>query len=58
MSSGLQMIMGALRGRSIHVQRWRVLNALRRVDPVSRSLQRLTTVYRRAYHVPGPNALW
>ena len=57
-AAGLQMVTGALRGRGIVVQRRRILESLRRLDPVSRSLQRLTTTYRRAYSVPGPNALW
>ena len=41
------MITGALRARNVHVQRWRILASLRRVDLISRFLQRLTTVYRR-----------
>ena len=57
-TAGLQMVTGALRGRGTVVQRRRILQSLRRLDPVSRSLQRLTTTYRRVYSVPGPNALW
>lgn len=52
------MITGALRGRGIYVQRARILSALHRVDPVGRSLRSLTTIIRRSYSVPGPNALW
>ena len=42
-----------------HVQRERIRQALRRVDPLSAALQApggLTS--RRPYSVPGPNSLW
>ena len=50
--------MGALLGRGITLQRWHILESMRRVDPVNVSLHRLTMTIRRVYSVPGPNALW
>ena len=57
-NSGERMVMGALRGRGLLVQRYRVRESINRVDPVSRALRRLRTVQRRVYSVPRPNALW
>ena len=58
MDSGLCYIRGSLLSRGIIVQRQRVIDSMRRVDPVSQSIRRLTRVHRREYWVPGPNALW
>ena len=58
MNSGISLIRGALLARGITVQRDRVINCMRRVDPVSQSLRRTATIYRRQYSVPGPNCLW
>ena len=52
------VIIGALRSRSIHVQRRRVREAINAVDPVSRALRRTVTIVRRKYNVASPNALW
>ena len=52
------IIIGALRSRSIHVQRRRVREAINAVDPVSRALRRTVTIVRRKYNVASPNALW
>ena len=56
--AGLRMVQGALKQRSLEVQRDRVLQSLRRVDPVTTSLQNGRQIIRRTYNVPGPNALW
>ena len=56
--AGENIIIGALRSRSIHVQRRRVREAINAVDPVSRTLRRTVTIIRRKYNVASPNALW
>ena len=38
--SGESYIMGSLKGRGVHVQRYRVRESLRRVDPIGRSMRR------------------
>lgn len=56
--AGLRMVQGALKQRSLEVQRDRVLQSLRRVDPVTTSLRNGRQIIRRTYNVPGPNAVW
>ncbi|XP_057689329.1 uncharacterized protein LOC130914295 isoform X4 [Corythoichthys intestinalis] len=59
-NSGYKMMLGHLRALGIKVQRVRVQESMRRVDPqgiVVRTLQ-LQTVRRRRYSVPAPNSLW
>ena len=56
--AGETIIIGALRSRSIHVQRRRIPDAINVVDPVSRALRRTVTIVRRKYNVASPNALW
>jgi hypothetical protein len=58
MHSGVSMVRGGLRARGIIVQRQRVIDSLRRVDPLSQILRRRILTYRRQYRVPGPNSLW
>ena len=58
MNSGERMIMGWFRGIGIRIQRWRLRDAIARVDPVGRALRRKTVTKRRAYSVPTPNSLW
>ena len=57
-NAGETFVFGALRQRNIHVQRWKVRNAIRAVDPLSRAMRRSVAIFRRAYNVPCPNALW
>ena len=57
-NSGERMVLGALRGRGLLVQRNRVRKSIFRVDPVSRALRRFRTVQRRVYNVTKTNALW
>lgn len=57
-NAGETFVLGALRQREIHVQRWRVREAIRAVDPLSRAMRRSVAVLRRVYNVPCPNALW
>ncbi|XP_019206542.2 uncharacterized protein LOC109196654 isoform X1 [Oreochromis niloticus] len=56
--SGESYISGSLRGRGIRVQRWRVRERLRIVDPVGRALRRRRAIQRRVYNVTVPNQVW
>ncbi|CAH3041319.1 unnamed protein product, partial [Porites lobata] len=49
---------GALRSRGWSIQRWRVSDCLRRMDPVGTALRWRMTIHRRKYYVPTPNSLW
>jgi hypothetical protein len=55
---GRRRFIGALRSRGIRVQRWRVTQCLRRVDPVGTALRWRLVIHRRKYNVPTPNSLW
>lgn len=57
-NSGERMVVGALKGYGVKVQRERVRQSIRRIDPVSRELRRRTAIHRRVYSVRTPNALW
>uniref|UniRef100_A0AAZ1XLS2 Integrase catalytic domain-containing protein n=2 Tax=Oreochromis aureus TaxID=47969 RepID=A0AAZ1XLS2_OREAU len=56
--SGESYISGSLRGRGIRVQRWRVRERLRIVDPVGKALRRRRAIQRRVYNVTVPNQVW
>ena len=56
--SGEVYVQGSLVAKGIRVQRQRVRNSLRRIDPINRSLRRSQVIIRRKYSVAGPNALW
>lgn len=55
---GERRLMGALRCRHIRVQRRRMRNCLKRLDPIGTALRWRPVIYRRKYSVPCPNALW
>ncbi len=55
---GQTRMMGALRSRGIRVQRCRVRQILRDIDPIGTILRWNQTIYRRKYSVPRPNSLW
>lgn len=55
---GRRRFIGALRSRGYRVQRWRVSDCLRRLDPVGTALRWRMTIHRRKYFVPTPNSLW
>ena len=57
-NSGERMVIGALKGYGVKVQRERVRQSICRIDPVSRELRRRTAIRRRVYSVRTPNALW
>ena len=55
---GQSRMLGALRSRGLHVQRWKVREIMRKIDPIGTALRWNQVVYRRKYSVPEPNALW
>ena len=57
-NAGESYVIGGLRSRGIHIQRWRIRQAINVVDPISRALRRRRAITRRIYNVPCPNALW
>ena len=56
--SGLRYLSGSLNRHGLRIQRQRISESLRRVDPLGRVLRRRTTIYRQQYQVSRPNALW
>ena len=57
-NAGETFVLAALRQRNIRIQRWKVRNAIRTVDPLSHAMRRSVAILRRVYSVPCPNALW
>ncbi|XP_071855361.1 uncharacterized protein [Apostichopus japonicus] len=56
--AGERYVIGALTGRGVRTQRWRLRQSISRVDPISRLLRRSYAICRGTYHVPCPNHLW
>lgn len=52
------MVNGCLLSKNILIQRDRIRDAIRRVDPNGVSERRKQSLHRREYYVPGPNSLW
>ena len=48
---GLRRMMGALRGRGLHVKQRRVREMIRLLDPIGTSLRWFGCIYRRSYSV-------
>uniref|UniRef100_A0A3B3QRV3 Integrase catalytic domain-containing protein n=1 Tax=Paramormyrops kingsleyae TaxID=1676925 RepID=A0A3B3QRV3_9TELE len=57
-NAGETYIAGSLRGRGVRVQRWRIRERLRILDPVGRAVRRRRAIRRRVYNVHLPNQLW
>ena len=55
---GRRRFQGALRSRGLRIQRWRVSDCIRRVDPIGTALRWRLVIHRRKYFVPTPNSLW
>ena len=55
---GQARLLGPLRSRGLNIQRWRVRNCLRILNPIGTALRWRSAIYRRKYSVPTPNALW
>ncbi|XP_078362786.1 uncharacterized protein LOC144646946 [Oculina patagonica] len=56
--TGETNVIAGLRQRGIYVQRWRVREAIVRVDPINRANRWGQRIQRRPYSVPHPNYLW
>jgi hypothetical protein len=56
--AGESYIRGSLRGRGVHVQRWRVRQRLQVVDPIGRAVRWTCAIQRGVYNVKAPNSLW
>lgn len=52
------MMIGYLKSQGLFIQRSRVRNILRLVDPVGTELRRAKSIKRRIYNVRCPNSLW
>ena len=57
-SSGQRLVEGGLRNRGLRIQRRRIQESMRRVDPVISTLRSARSIIRRVYNVPSPNSLW
>ena len=55
---GAKSVSGRLRSKGILIQRERVRESLRRVDPLSVRARCRRVLHRREYRVPHPNSLW
>ena len=56
--TGKTNVMAGLRQRAIDVQRWRVREAIVRLDPINHANRWGQRIVRRPYSVPHPNFLW
>ena len=56
--SAEKYVRGALRACGIYVQRWKIREALLRIDLVNRAIRRRCTIQRRLYNFKKPNPLW
>ena len=56
--AGESYIPGSLRSRGIRIQRWRVRERLKILDPVGRAARKSRAIQRRVYNVLAPNCLW
>lgn len=56
---GPESVRAQLRARGIRVQRRRVRQSMRRINPQAASLRAMShRLQRRSYQVAGPNSLW
>lgn len=55
---GEVMVIGHLRARGLNIQRKRVRDSIRRVDPGGADQRTSMRIHRRTYYVPCPNFLW
>ena len=58
-NAGEKLVIGSLRSRNVHLQRWRIRDRLNVLDPVERAVRRNNAIHRRrTYNVRGANHLW
>lgn len=56
--SGIRYAIGYLRRKGLRVQRWRVIQSLRRIDGIGGALRERRQIRRRKYMSKRPNYLW
>ena len=56
--SGIRYAIGELRRKGLRIQRWRVIESLKRIDGIGGSLQARRRIQRRQYLSKRPNYLW
>lgn len=56
--SGEKTINGKLRSQGIRIQRWKLRNAIHRVDPMGVESRKRRVLHRRVYSVESANSLW
>ena len=56
--AGSRIVEGILRSQGFLIQRQRIRDSLRRVDPQGTQERLRRALHRREYKVPSPNALW
>lgn len=56
--SGQKTVSGRLRSQGYRIQRYRVRDSIRRVDPSGVEARVRRVLHRRKYHVRSPNSLW
>lgn len=56
--AGERMVVGFLRAKGFHIQRWKVRESIHSVDPLNCVNRWLHKNQRWVYSVPGPNSLW
>jgi len=56
--AGERMVVGFLRARGLHIQRWKVRESIHAVDPLNCVNRWLQKNPRWVCSVPGPNSLW
>lgn len=57
-NSGIEMMSGYLKSMGLSVQRSKIRETLRLVDPVGCEARKRKSIRRRIYNVPCPNSLW
>ena len=53
-----RLVEGGLKQRGLRIQRYRIQQSIRGVDPLVSTLRAAQQIIRRVYSVPCPNALW
>ena len=56
--TGERELLGHIRSRELHIQRYRVRDSIHRVDPINTALRWHDKLQRKPYSVPRPNSLW
>ena len=56
--AGSRIVEGMLRSQGLLIQRQRIRDSLRRIDPQGTQERLARALHRRKYRVPSPNSLW